>query len=109
MTDIELKKFLAERLPEKIALVVREEQQQQQLYYAWVDSNGDCPEDWFEVRDTEWEHIGRLVEEKLTSKYLMYYEVAIQNLYNISCFKGSFAMFCLTASWQFRATALYQV
>ena len=110
MTDLELKKFLAEQLPEMIEVIPSDITPDKYFFWRTFGIYKNT-----RVKDTEWLHITRLVEEKLTKEQCQEYSLLLQKLVVplgslFPPFKEPFAKnYMWHASWQPRATALKQV
>lgn len=99
-TEIELKQFLASRLPETIEFDKHFER------FHWRnDSQGVI---WPEIKDTEWHHVVGLVEGQLSEDQLYSYGDTIIKLLPKEI-KGGILDFAIITKWPTRATALMEV
>jgi hypothetical protein len=111
-TELELKKWLAEQLPEKI----QRYGSNGRYFWYWHDEK-DLSHDIESILDgaikeTEWEHIVRLVENKLpASKLLAYGEALANKCKDQSAFQDWYEVIYLVSKlpWPFRVQALKQV
>jgi hypothetical protein len=83
-TDTQLQLALAKMLPEKIFIVETENDSRYYRsieYFKWRDTNNsEYPDDWFEVRETEWLHVCWLVEDGLSDTDIIEYNLRLEDV-----------------------------
>ena len=98
-SDLDLQLALAAELPEKITFVSGK------LWWTWkIGETAGCES---EIRDTEWDAIVRIVEQKYLPLHLEVYMNFSRNLANIVSGSESALMDAIHATWQQRAAALF--
>lgn len=103
--DLELQHRLVAKLLEQIHIIEPESDSEDYgncIHFKWRNSNGEYPDDWFDVTDREWDYIVRIVEESISFEGQEEYMTRLMSqVHSVLC------DWQLThASWQQRAQAM---